>query len=174
MAQFHVKPTPSEFADSKIWDAWQDRDNAILCLRPAERRGWLIPLMHKAFCDFTRHFHEPHLNQDTAEYLSMADTLCATMPSAFNSEVARRDAFEKVFSSLDKSLTTHTEHQYSAPSISKVKEPDSRPDVAKCISYNGGSLLLMLEEFKMKMEVSTCKSADPTKFYAEIPSLSIW
>jgi len=128
---------------------YQEKANAILCLRPAHQNGWPIPLMHKAFCDFTRHFHEPCLDGDTADYLIMAGHLCRTMPSAFDSEAARRNAFELIFCSLDKGLTQHLEYPLSANvSVSQVKESGARPDVAKTISYEGGSLVLMLEEFK--------------------------
>ena len=98
VTQAQEKPALSEFAvDSKIWDKYQQRPDAILCLRPADRRGWPIPLLHKAFCDFTRHFHEPRLDEHTPKYLLMACALCNEMPSAFDSETARRDAFEAIF-----------------------------------------------------------------------------
>ena len=105
--------------------------------------------MHKVFCDFTRHFHEPALDEHTADYLLMADKLCEEMPSAFDSEEARRKAFETIFNSLDEDLTQHLEYHLSANiSNSKVRESGARPDVAKTIQYKGGTLVLMLEEFK--------------------------
>ena len=105
--------------------------------------------MHKAFCEFTRHFHEPCLDKDTANYLTMAGKLCRVMPSAFDSEVHRRNAFEDVFNSLDKGLTQHLEYPLSAHvSIAQVKESGPRLDVAKTISYEGGGLVLMSEVFK--------------------------
>jgi len=105
--------------------------------------------MHRAFCDFTRHFHEPCLDTDTANYLIMAGKLCQEMPSAFESEAHRRAAFEDIFLSLDKDLTQHLEYPLSGQvSIAQVKESGARPDVAKTISYEGGALVLMLEVFK--------------------------
>jgi len=107
-----------------------------------------MPLMHKAFCDFTRWYHDPCLEEHTADYLTMADELCQKMPSPFDTEIARRDAFETIFRSLDKHLTQHQEYPLSAHiSISNVKESGARPDVAKTIPYDGGSLVVMLEEF---------------------------
>jgi hypothetical protein len=149
VAQAQVKPAPFDFANSKIWAALQEKDDAILCLRPADRRGWPIPLMHKAFCDFTRHLHEPRFDEHMEEYLIVARRLCQEMPSAFMSEPARRDAFESVFHSFDNGLTQHIEFHLSADdSTSNIKESSARPDVVKTIHYKGGTLVLMLEEFK--------------------------
>ena len=79
----------------------------------------------------------------------MADRLCTEMPSTFNDETDRQGAFESIFRSLDKNLTAHRE--YHAPRIgtsSTVKESGAKQDVTKSIPWNGGSLVLMLEEFK--------------------------
>jgi hypothetical protein len=145
--QARVKPPPHEFADSKKWSIYQEKPNAILCLRPANKRGLPMALMHTAFCNFTRHFHEPLLDEYTHKYLSMADKLCHVMPSAFNSEEDRRDAFEKIFSSLDGGLKSHTDFFLSAEA-SITEEPGTRPNVAKTIDYEGGDLVILLEEFQ--------------------------
>ena len=79
----------------------------------------------------------------------MAGELCSKMPSAFDNEVARRDAFEAIFRSLDESPTPHMEYQLSAiDKISTVKGSGAGPDVARAIQWSGGTLVLMLEEFK--------------------------
>ncbi len=79
----------------------------------------------------------------------MAGKLCDEMPSAFGSEILRRDAFETIFYSLDESLTRHDEYQVSAnASDSTVKESGARPHVAKSIPGERGPLFLLLEEFK--------------------------
>jgi hypothetical protein len=168
VAQAQAKPAPSELADSKIWGMYQERANAILCLRPAHKNGWPIPLMHKAFCDFTRHFHEPCLDEDTATYLTMASDLCQTMPSAF-------DAFEFIFRSLDNGLMQHLEYPLSANvSISKVKESGARPDVAKTIPYKGGALVLMLEEFKNEDGDTYMQVSRAYKVLCGDPKLNTW
>jgi hypothetical protein len=149
VAQAQVKPAPSEFADSKIWSVYQEKADAMLCLRPADRRGWPIPLMHKAFCDFTRHLDEPRFDEHMEEYLIMARKLCQEMPSAFESEAARRGVFESIFRSLDDGLMPHLEYHLSADdSILNTEESSARPDVAKTIPYKGGALVLMLEQFE--------------------------
>lgn len=149
VAQAKAKPTPCEFADSKIWNVYQGKADAILCLRPADKKGLEIPLMHKAFCDFIRDFHEPCLDAQTAKYLTLANDLCQVMPSAFPSELARRNAFEDIFVSLDKDLVSHVELPLPATvSALNVNESGAGPDVAKMIQYAGRSVVLMLEEFK--------------------------
>lgn len=149
VAQARAKPTPSEFADLQTWSKFQQRDDAILCLRPADRRGWPISLMHKAFCDFTRHFLQPRLDTETTEYLLMAGKLCDEMPSAFGSEIQRRDAFDAIFSSLDDRLTRHNEYRVSASASNPtVRESGARPDVARSIPGTAGPLILLLEDHK--------------------------
>jgi hypothetical protein len=149
VAQARVKPTPSDFVKNQAWKRYQQRDDAILCLRPGDRRGWPIPLLHKSFCDFTRHFLEPNLNTNTTKYLVMAGKLCDSMPSAFDSQVHRRDAFEAIFHSLDQSLMRHDEYHLSAsPSDSTVKQSGGRPNVVRPIPWKGAGLVLLLEEFK--------------------------
>jgi len=148
-AQALAKPAPCDFADHKIWRVYQAKDDAILCLRPADKRGLPIALMHKAFCVFANRFHQPSLDEHLTPYLPMADKLCWTMPSAFDSEDARRDYFESIFILLDQNLTQNLEYHLPANStVLSVRTCGARPDVAKTISYEGGNLVLMLEEFK--------------------------
>jgi hypothetical protein len=149
VARAQAKPSPRDFAVSSVWRVYQEKADAILCRRPADRRGWPVPLMHMAFCDFYRHFHEPCLDKRIVKYLVMADKLCQIMPSSFSSEPARRDAFERIFRSLDEGLTPHVECHLSVDnSFSRVREPGGRSDMAKTIPYKRGALVLMLEEFK--------------------------
>jgi hypothetical protein len=98
--------------------------------------------MHAAFCNFAHYFHEPLLDEHTTEYLKMADRLCEVMPSAFDSERHRLDVFERIFYLPDAVLRQHIEFSLSAE-VSTAK-------VAKIIDCEGGSLVLLLEEFKME------------------------
>jgi hypothetical protein len=107
--------------------------------------------MHAAFCNFARHFHDPPLDEHTSQYLCMAEKLCDEMPSAFNSERDRRDAFENIFHSPNGALKQHVEF-FVSPKISTAKESVARPDVVKTIDREGGPLVLVLEEFKMESE----------------------
>jgi hypothetical protein len=148
VAQSLAKPPPREFADYNQWRKHQEKPNAILCLRPADQKGLPLPLMHSAFCTFTRHFYEPLLDDHTPKYLTMAEKLCKTMPSAFSSEPERRDAFEAIFQPLDETLEPHVEYSLSGSISTSVKESGSRPDIAKTIFK--GSLVLMLQGFKLE------------------------
>lgn len=159
--QARSKPSPSEFADHEQWPVYQQRPDAILCLRPADKKGLPIPLMHVAFCNFTRHFHEPILDEHTPKYLTMADKLCQTMPSAFESEGDRRDAFKSIFLSLGKDLRQNTEFSLSVK-VSAAEESGTRPDVANTIGHEGGHLVLLLGEFEVEstgdIYMQTCRS----------------
>jgi hypothetical protein len=76
----------------------------------------------------------------------MADELCEEMPSAFDSEIRRRDDFEKIFGSLDITLRQHTKFSL----LAEVSTSGARADVAKTMDCEGGDLVLLLEEFKME------------------------
>ena len=172
VAQPQAKPAPCDFAASNMWRVHQAKADAILYLRPVAQQGLPIPLLHRVFCNFTRYFHEPCLDERSADYLVMAQRLCQEMPSAFNSEVARRRAFETIFRSLDKDLTQHREYLLSTKvSIATV----TGLDVAKIIQYGGGRLVVMLEEFGHECgDIYIWKSVALTKFYAGIPRLNAW
>ncbi|PVG00116.1 hypothetical protein CPB86DRAFT_782982 [Serendipita vermifera] len=119
-------------------------------LPPSSRqKGLPIHLMHAAFCNFTRHFHEPPLDENTTKYLTIANELCQVMPSAFDSENARRETFERYFAPIDKDLKPHIEF-FLSPKVSTVTESGGRVDVAKTIDYKGGHLTVLLEEFKVE------------------------
>jgi hypothetical protein len=148
VAQALAKPPPREFADYKQWRIYQEKPNAILCLRPADKKGLPLPLMHPAFCTFTRHFYEPLLDEHTPKYLTMADKLCKKMPSAFSSEPDRRDVFEDIFQQLDETLEPHIEYSLSGSTSTSIRESGGRPDIAKTILK--GHLVLMLQEFKLE------------------------
>ncbi|KAG8824328.1 hypothetical protein FRC18_010548 [Serendipita sp. 400] len=108
--------------------------------------------MHPAFCTFTCHFYEPLLDEDITKYLLTSEQLCRVMPSAFDSEKARRQAFEAIFGSLDMKLQSHVEF-YISPKVSQVSavvESGGTTDVVKTINYGGGHLALILEEFKVE------------------------
>jgi hypothetical protein len=114
-----------------------------------KKRGLPISLMHAAFCTFTRQFHEPLLDEGTALYLNMANKLCEVMPSAFDSDRHRRDAFEDIFCLPDVGMTQHIELSLSAQ-VSTATESGARLNVAKSIPFEGGHLLYLLEEFKVE------------------------
>jgi hypothetical protein len=103
--------------------------------------------MHAAFLYFTRHFHEPLLDEHTSRYVSIADKLCEEMPSSFDSENDRRASFKKFFGSLD---VGHIELFLSAK-VSTAEESVARFNVAKTIvDCEGDHLVLLLEEFKLE------------------------
>jgi hypothetical protein len=99
--------------------------------------------MHTAFCNFIRYFHEPLADE---EYLIMANKFCEVMPSAFDSERQRLDAFEEIFYS-DAELRQHIEFSLSAKP-STAAESGSR---VKTIDYGKGHLVLLLQEFEKEI-----------------------
>ena len=110
--------------------------------------------MNTAFCDFARLFHDPLLDEHTPEYLNMASKLCGDMPSAFKNEHHRRKHFEKIFLSLDPELNTPVEHtispEDSTATDSEVMDSGARANAVKAIDFQGGSLVLLLQEFKVE------------------------
>lgn len=145
-----MKPTPVDFADHNKWRIYQELPQAILCLRPADKRGLPITLMHRAFCDFYSDFHDPPLDKHTHKYISIASKLCEKMPGAFDSARERQDAFEAIFAPLYRDLGLEKRSEFSIqPKFSSAKE--SSASVAKGINTKeGGDLILLLEVFKLE------------------------
>jgi hypothetical protein len=79
----------------------------------------------------------------------MADNLCQKMPSHFNSEVARRAAFEKIIHPLDQKLESREWFILSAKN-STANGSTSKLGAVKTIKYEGGHLVLLLEGFEVE------------------------
>jgi hypothetical protein len=84
-------PSASEYAKPKIWSAWQQKSTAILNLRPSDKQGLPLAILHPIFTRFRVTVQQQPL---TAVALRIAYNLCIEMANSFKDEKARRDAFE--------------------------------------------------------------------------------
>ncbi|KIM29561.1 hypothetical protein M408DRAFT_22895 [Serendipita vermifera MAFF 305830] len=92
---------PSTFANGKEWPAQQRRPGAMLCLRPVDKRGLLIYLLHRAFLVFRTQRLQPLPDGPKAvEAMRAAIILCSTMGNAFSNKDARSLAFSNAVEDL--------------------------------------------------------------------------
>jgi hypothetical protein len=88
--------SPSLFAKSAGWTLGQSGPAAINCLRPADRSGLPISLLHPAFANFRFILAQPMpSNGDAAKAMAAARRLCTMMPDHFKDEAARKDVLFK-------------------------------------------------------------------------------
>ena len=52
LAELRGLPEPSAYAHHKTWRVWQEKDTAILNLRPPTNQGLPIEILHPAFASF--------------------------------------------------------------------------------------------------------------------------
>jgi hypothetical protein len=84
-------PSASEYAKPKIWPQWQQRSTAILNLRPSDKQGLPLSILHPVFARFRVTVQqEPR----TGIALHTAYNLCIEMANSFENEKARREEFE--------------------------------------------------------------------------------
>lgn len=90
-----VAPSPSQYAQLKNWAHWQAKPTAILCLRPTEKQGLPLSLLHPVFSAFTHQVTNPPLpdDEDTVAAESAAFLLCQKMGDVFNTEYDRQEVF---------------------------------------------------------------------------------
>jgi hypothetical protein len=90
----YKRAPPSTFANEKDWPAQQNRPGAILCLRPVEKRGLPVYLLHRAFLVFRTQCRQPLPDSpEAAEAMRTATLLCSRMGNAFSTKDARSLAF---------------------------------------------------------------------------------
>jgi hypothetical protein len=84
----------SNFAKSAGWVVTQAGPIRIDCLRPADRSGLPISLLHPAFAKFKSIIAQPlPFESDAAQAMATAWTLCMTMPNHFKVKASRAEAF---------------------------------------------------------------------------------
>lgn len=92
---------PSTFATASGWVPAQLGPYAIDCLRPPERCGLSIVILHPAFAKLTAIVEQPI--PDGPEYVSaakLAAELCQEMPKYFDNEEKRAETFQTMVASF--------------------------------------------------------------------------
>jgi hypothetical protein len=88
-------PSPSLFALKSHWAPAQKSPNAILCLRPSEKRGLPLITLHEAFLFFVNESKKPLPATESAA-LEAAYHLCREMAEPDESDLERRSLFNRV------------------------------------------------------------------------------
>ncbi|PVF95128.1 hypothetical protein CPB86DRAFT_788311 [Serendipita vermifera] len=110
---------PSYFAKSAGWVVAQKGPAAINCLRPPDRSGLPISLLHPAFAEFIATIKRPMPpTDDCAKATEVAWKLCLSMPEHFEDEQARQESFHTIMKGLLPEL----------PKLTETKFGSARPD----------------------------------------------
>lgn len=90
-----AKPAPHEFAQPSIWSEWQKKPGAILCLRPSDKQGLSLSVLHDVFRNFPLMANRPLPQTDEgARFLKMATHLFDLMGNRFEDDGQRGKAFQ--------------------------------------------------------------------------------
>ena len=128
-------PAPSEYGKSAHWLRHQGQPTAVLCLRPPEKQGLPLLILHDVFRQFVLDLDPKRFGNlaglsEVSAAKSVADSLCAVMGRPFESEATRRSTFE----SQTKSLFPNSWEQECSVS-SKFEAHKGKID--SCFSVNG-------------------------------------
>jgi hypothetical protein len=115
-------PSASEYAKAKTWPQWQQKSTAILNLRPSDKQGLPLSILH---CIFSRFYVTVQQEPQTSMALHTAYNLCIEMANSFENEKARRDAFETCI----KPFFPGYKFEHEAMVESKLERHDSRVDL---------------------------------------------
>ncbi|PVG02992.1 hypothetical protein CPB86DRAFT_696255 [Serendipita vermifera] len=90
---------PSKFAKSSGWVTVQHGPAGIDCMRPPERTGLPIALLHSVFANFIHVINQPMPSKiEFTDAYKTAWQLCQTMPHHFKDEKQRKTSFEETIS----------------------------------------------------------------------------
>ncbi len=105
-AEIYKPLSPSSFSKSSGWTHQQNRPAFINCLRPVERSGLPLNLLHPLFAKFLTLIEGAPDSTDSNFILAqqVAARLCQEMPEAFDSEEARLKTFRRIVLPLFKDV----------------------------------------------------------------------
>lgn len=137
LVQIRGLPTPS-YAEQTTWRIWQNKDTAILNLRPPTNEGLPIETLHPAFATFVHDVKSIPLDEwvpeDDINKVSLA--LCQVMGHGFMDETPRRTELTKQLRSLGLGLQDEFHIERTPP----LETHSVRPDL--CLSVRDTAVLL--------------------------------
>ena len=109
LAELRGLPPPSAFAYCNTWRVWQEKDKAILNLRPPTNQGLPIEVLHPAFASFHHDVRSmpPDMWTLESDVNQVSLSLCKTMAYDFENDNTRRTQFKNQLRKLGLELVTH-------------------------------------------------------------------
>ena len=103
LKRVNAKPSPSQFARPSVWPLIQNTNSDLLCLRPTNRTGLPLAVLHDVFRKFLIQLNSDMHDRKTVGLARRAATaLCGTMGNHFETKSERSKAFyrcvEPIFS----------------------------------------------------------------------------
>ena len=119
-------PAPCAYAHPKTWSLWQEKDTAILNLRPPKNEGLPIEVLHPAFATFVHDIKTMQPNEWTAEVDTnkVSITLCNEMAKDFPNEPDRRTVLTDQLNRLQLALRVEYHIQKTLPMEAHSVRPD--------------------------------------------------
>jgi hypothetical protein len=134
-------PPPSDYAHHSVWSEWQEGDTAILCLRPTDKQGLSLTVLHDVFRQFQVQARTSISNETYGVHAMQSSMrLCEQMGNAFSEEEApsRSMAFDSCVSSLFS--------KYHVPHEMQTSSKDNAGFLNDSYSING--ILCIIREDK--------------------------
>ncbi|KAG8948555.1 hypothetical protein FRC03_000684, partial [Tulasnella sp. 419] len=141
LLEYHkFPPSPSSYANKSIWPIWQEKHNAIQCLRPTHREGLPLRILDDVFRQFRLQVAEelPATNEAAAA-IESAYKLCYQMGNSFKDEKARQKSFDQCIDSLFG--TKDWRRQYTIDS-----ENEMRTAIVNCCLFVNDVLCIIRED----------------------------
>jgi hypothetical protein len=118
----------------------------MLCLRPVEKRGLPVYLLHRAFLVFRTQCRQPLPDKpEAAEAMRTATLLCSRMGNAFPTEDARSLAFGDTFQAFFSNWQPEVKMNINDGTVSDYVDRALR-------SRRSGGIILVLGEDKLEFD----------------------
>ncbi|KAG8838006.1 hypothetical protein FRC18_006839 [Serendipita sp. 400] len=132
LQEIHKPLAPSAFAKSAGWALSQVGPARIDCLRPSDRSGLPISLLHPAFATFMFLVDQPmpfEFNEGVVKAMEVASKLCMIMPDHFEDQTARKKALFATVQPLFPNRSFLTASFGSATPDGALINPDGSVDI---------------------------------------------
>ena len=146
LAELRGLPPPSAFAYCNTWRVWQEKDKAILNLRPPTNQGLPIEVLHPAFASFLHDVRSmpPDMWTLESDINQVSLALCKTMAYDFENDNARRTQFRNQLRKLGLELEIEFHIEPTLPLETHAARPDLR--------LSSGQTTVLLGEVKGEFE----------------------
>ena len=112
LAADNAPPPPSKYNQYKCWGVWQEKDTAIHCGRPPEKRGLELSILDDVFRKCREDAESPWpKTEEGNEAFRLASLLCQVMPEYYEDEKSRGDVFHPLLKMFLSSSPNHWDRE---------------------------------------------------------------
>jgi hypothetical protein len=134
------KPAPSSFARPSTWQLFQTYPRPILCLRPTDKRGLPLDLLHQIFSQFQQLSRQPLPNSvEGVGALRVALSLCERMGDGFANKEDRSKVFDDMMGGFLRGVDSRTQ----------IAGNKSKGDTDRLYHVNGCCMIIRDDKVEM-------------------------